>query len=115
MCLREGLAFLALVPLALSFQRKVAGQEHLRIRWRGRWWRKRFFGRFRWWWRGFRHWPHMHSNGPVWLDHGFPDLGEDDLAVRSDEVVVAFMNVRANHIDMQKSLLDEFFHALTKC
>jgi hypothetical protein len=49
------------------------------------------------------------------LDHGFPDLGEDDLAVRSDEVVVAFMNVRANHIDMQKSLLDEFFHALTKC
>ena len=57
----------------------------------------------------------MHGDGPVRLNHGFPNLGQDDLAIRSDEVVVAFMNMRTNHIDMQESLFDQFFHTLIKC
>lgn len=54
----------------------------------------------------------MHGDSPVGLNHSFPDLREDDLAVRSDEIVVAFVNMRTDHVNMEESLLDEFFHAL---
>jgi hypothetical protein len=57
----------------------------------------------------------VHGDGPVGLNHGFPNLGQDDLAIRSDEVVVAFMHMRTNHIDMQESLFDQFFHTLIEC
>jgi hypothetical protein len=63
-------------------------------------------------WRGFRHGPHVHGDGPVGLDHGLPDLWEDDFAVGSDKVVVAFVDVRANDVDVEEGLLDELFHAL---
>lgn len=66
----------------------------------GYWW---------WWWRWrrwFGHRPHVHRDGPVGLNHGLPDLGEDDLAVRSYKVVVAFVDVWADHINVEKRLLD---------
>jgi len=82
---------------------------------RGIWWRRwvHHFFRRRWgWWRGFRHRPHVHCNGPVWLDHCLPDLGKDDFAVWADEVIVAFMDMRADHVDVEEGLLDELFHTL---
>jgi hypothetical protein len=63
-------------------------------------------------WRGFRHGPHVHGDGPVGLDHGFPNLREDNFAVGSDEVVVAFVHMRANDVNVEEGLLDELFHAL---
>lgn len=63
-------------------------------------------------WRGFRHGPHVHGNSPVWLDHCFPDLWEDDFAIGADEVVVAFVDVGADYVDVEEGLFDEFFHAL---
>lgn len=65
------------------------------------------------WWRGFGHGPHVHGDGPVGLNHGFPDLREDDLAIGTDEIVVAFVDVRADDIDVKEGLLDELFHTLT--
>jgi hypothetical protein len=39
-------------------------------------------------------------------------LGEDDLAIRADKVVVAVMDVGADNIDVEEGLFDEFFHSL---
>jgi hypothetical protein len=39
-------------------------------------------------------------------------LGEDDFAVGADEIVVPFVDVRANNVDVEEGLLNEFFHAL---
>ena len=68
-----------------------------------------------WLWRGWRrlrHGPHVHCDGPVGLNHSLPDLREDDLAVGTDEIVVTFMDMGADHVDMEEGLLDEFFHTL---
>jgi hypothetical protein len=65
-------------------------------------------------WRGLWHRPHVHSNGPVGLHHSLPDLGKDDLAVRSDKVVVTLVDVGPNDIDVEERLLDKLFHSLDK-
>jgi hypothetical protein len=62
-------------------------------------------------WR-LRHRPHMHRDCPVRLDHRLVHLREDDFAVRSDQVVVAFVDVLADYINMKESLVDKCFHAL---
>lgn len=97
----------------LLLQRKAVRQKLGAVRrrrvvhhvwiWFGRLWRR---------WRGFGHGPHVHSDGPVRLDHCLPDLWQDDLAIGSYEVVVAFVHVGADDIDVEEGLLDEFFHAL---
>lgn len=56
--------------------------------------------------------PHVHCDFPVWSDHGFPELREDDRAVRTHEVVVAFLNVRSDHINVQEALFDQALHSL---
>lgn len=66
-----------------------------------------------WWgWRRLRHGPHVHGDGPVGLDHSLPDLREDDLAVGTNEIVVTFVDMGADHVDVEEGLLDEFFHTL---
>jgi hypothetical protein len=69
--MRHALALPALVSrLAILLDGKVSGQKQLRIRW----WRRILFTG---WLRGSRrlgHGPHVHGDGPVGLDHGFPDL-----------------------------------------
>jgi hypothetical protein len=52
------------------------------------------------------------GDGPVGLDHGLPHLREDDLAVWSNKIVVAFVYVWADDINVEEGLLDELFHAL---
>lgn len=69
-----------------------------------------FWGWRCWFW--LRHGPHVHSDGPIGLDHGLPDLRQDDLAIGSDEIVVALVDVGPNDVDVEEGLLDEFFHAL---
>ena len=54
----------------------------------------------------------MHGDGPVGLDHGLPNLGQDDLAVRSHKVIVALVDMGAYDVDVKESLLDELFHSL---
>jgi hypothetical protein len=46
------------------------------------------------------------------LDHGFPDFGQDDFAVRGEEVVVACVDVGADYVDVEEGAFDELFHAL---
>jgi len=76
----------------------------LRRFWRGRWW---------WWWRRrFWHRPHMHRDRPIGLDHGFPYLWENDFAVWSNEIIVSIMNMWADNINVEESLLDQLFHSL---
>ena len=58
------------------------------------------------------HGPHVHSDGPVRLHNLLPDGGEDDLAVRADQIVVTLLDVRANDFDVEEGLLDELLHAL---
>jgi hypothetical protein len=70
-------------------------------------------GLWLWWgWRGLRHGPHMHRDGPVRLDHSLPDLREDDLTVGTDKIVVTFVDMGTDHVDVEEGLLDEFFHTL---
>lgn len=57
-------------------------------------------------------WPHAHVDLPARLDRLLPDHGQNYLAVGSHQVVVAFLNMRANNFDVRKGLLDEIFHAL---
>lgn len=87
---------------------RMSSHEMLVIQWR-RWWKSLF--RWLWWW-WFGHWPHVHGNVPVRLDHRLPDLRQNDFAVRTDKIVVALMDVRADDIDVQESLFDEFLHTL---
>lgn len=56
--------------------------------------------------------PHAHADLPTRLDCLLPHHGEDDLAVGPYQVVVAFLNMRADNLDVRKGLLDEIFHAL---
>jgi hypothetical protein len=63
-------------------------------------------------WKRFRDWPHVHSDLPIWPDHRVPQLRKDDSAVRTHQVVVAFLYVRADHIDVQEALLDQALHSL---
>lgn len=58
------------------------------------------------------HGPHVHGHAPIRLDDLLPDGREDDLAVRSDQVVVAGLNVRADHVHVHERLLDELFYTL---
>lgn len=58
--------------------------------------------------------PHAHADLPTRLDRLLPHHGEDDLAVGPYQVVVAFLNMRADNLDVRKGLLDEIFHALGK-
>ena len=66
------------------------------------------------WWRGFWHWPHVHGNVPVGLDYNLPYLWKNDLAIRSDEVVMAVVNVRPDDVHVQEGLLDELLHSLNR-
>lgn len=56
--------------------------------------------------------PHAHADLPTRLDRLLPHHGEDDLAVGPYQVVVAFLNMRADNLDVRKGLLDEIFHTL---
>ena len=58
------------------------------------------------------HGPHVHGDGPVGLHNLLPDGGEDDLAVRADQIVVALLDMRTNDFDVEEGLLDELLHAL---
>lgn len=46
------------------------------------------------------HWPHVHGNGPIGLNNLFPHAREDDFAVGADQVVVTFLDMRADDLDM---------------
>lgn len=48
----------------------------------------------------------MHGNAPARSDHEFPDLGQDDLAIGTDEVVVSFVDVWAYDVDVEEGLFD---------
>ena len=54
----------------------------------------------------------MHRDSPIRLDHSFPHLWKYNLTIRADEVIVSFMYVWSNNINMEKGLLDQFFHSL---
>lgn len=58
--------------------------------------------------------PHAHADLPTRLDRLLPHHGEDDLAVGPYQVVVAFLNMRADNLDVRKGLFDEIFHTLGK-
>ena len=107
------LDFILILHALVLAQREVMSQEMRCIGRRRRVWHvPGMLGHwFRFWWR-LRHGPHVHCDGPVGLDHGLPDLGEDDFAVGADEIVVPFVDVRANNVDVEEGLLNEFFHAL---
>lgn len=54
----------------------------------------------------------MHGDSPIWFDHGLVHLWKYDLAIRTNEVVMTFVHVLANDIDMQEGLLDKRLHSL---
>lgn len=58
--------------------------------------------------------PHVHGNGPVGFDHPFPDGGQNDLAIGTDEVVMAFLYAWPDNFHIQEGLLDEVFHTLNR-
>lgn len=62
--------------------------------------------------RGLIHRPHVHRDGPVGLDDLLPNAGKDYLAIGGDQVIVTFLDVRTDDIDVQEGLLDELLHAL---
>lgn len=110
------LDILALCRLALG-ERQMLRKEVCRIWWRR--WRSHaavhvvrinHLRLFLLWWLGHR--PHVHGDGPVGLDNNLPNLRKNNLTVRSDEIIVTFVDVGTDHIDMKESLLDEFFHSL---
>lgn len=57
-------------------------------------------------------WPHLHGDLPPWLDGRVPDLFEDELALGALEVVVAFLDVCAEVVDVFEGLGDEALHLL---
>jgi hypothetical protein len=63
-------------------------------------------GRTGWRGVGFGHGPHVHGDRPVRLDHCLPDLGKDDLSVRSNQVIMTIMNMGTDDFHVQESLLD---------
>ena len=58
----------------------------------------------------------MHAHLPSRFDHGFPHLWQDDLsaeiAARAYQVIVTFIDMRSQDIDVQECLFDKFFDAL---
>lgn len=56
--------------------------------------------------------PHLHRDGPVGLDHLLPHCRENDLAVGSDQVVVALLDIGPNDVDALEGFLDQLLHAL---
>jgi hypothetical protein len=56
----------------------------------------------------------MHRDLPSRLHDVFPEGWQDDFAVL-DEVVVAFVDVRADDVDVEEGLFDEVFHPLYAC
>ena len=54
----------------------------------------------------------MHGDGHVGLYHCFPHLWQDD-PTRTDKIVVPFVHVWTDYIDVEESLLDQLFHSLT--
>ena len=58
------------------------------------------------------HGPHMHGDRPAWLYHSFPHLWKYNLTIRAEEIIVSFVYVWSNYIDIEESLLDQFFHSL---
>lgn len=57
-------------------------------------------------------WPHLHCYRPVRFDYGFPDLRQDDFSVRTNQVVMAIVNMLTDVFHVEKGLIDERFHAL---
>lgn len=55
----------------------------------------------------------MHGDGHVGLYYCFPHLGQDDLTVRADKIVVSFVHAWTDYIGVEESLLDQLFHSLT--
>jgi hypothetical protein len=62
--------------------------------------------------RCFFHGPHLHRNAPAGLDDLVPYRREDDFAIGSDEIVVAFLDVGANDVDGDEGVFNERFHDL---
>ena len=54
--------------------------------------------------RGLWHRPHVHGDRPIWFDRGFPNSGQNDLPIWSDQIVVTFCNMRTETFDMQEGL-----------
>ncbi len=57
-------------------------------------------------------WPHMHRNGPVGLYQVLPEHREDDFPVGSYQVVVAFLDMWSNNVNVKEGLLDDVFDSL---
>lgn len=56
--------------------------------------------------------PHFHGDLPPRLDCRFPNVLEDQLALRALKIVVSFTDMRPKGIDMVESLDDEVLHGL---
>lgn len=56
--------------------------------------------------------PHFHVNLPPRLDRRFPNVLEDQLALRALEIVVSVSNMQPKIRDMVESLDDELLHGL---
>lgn len=84
---------------------RVHGQKLLCVE---RWWGHGSWLLFGW----FRHRPHVHGNGPVRLDHSLPNLRQDDLAIRPDEIIMALVDVGTDDVDVEKRLFDKLLHTL---
>jgi hypothetical protein len=52
--------------------------------------------RFRRLWHG----PHVHGDRPVRFNGRFPDSGENNLPVGSDQIIVTLRNMRAKPFDV---------------
>ena len=57
----------------------------------------------------------MHGDAPVGLDERLPYLRQNYLAVGTYKIIVALVNLWTDDVYMQKSLLNEFLHALVRC
>jgi hypothetical protein len=73
----------------------------------------------KWWWRrrrrqklrasaglGLGHGPHVHCNVPARLNRYLPNLGQYNFAIRTDKVVVALVNLKAQNVNVHESQLD---------
>jgi len=58
------------------------------------------------------HGPHVHGNRPIWLYDLFPNSRKNNLAIGADQIIVSFLHVRPNHVNVEESLLDQLVHAL---
>lgn len=63
-------------------------------------------------WRRLLNRPHGHGDAPVRLNNLFPDGRQNDLSIWSDQVIVTFLDMWAQNVDLEECLLDEFFHTL---